>query len=160
MIRKRRKQGGSIGRPAAVLALLALLFATQSFPGQEVIRQDLRHDLRTPGGAQPIEISADAIVTWRQGDRRVVLLRGSASATQGGVIVRMPQAVVWIDEDGRKRTGAYDLDVYGEGGFEIEAPSSRQVASQGLVRLTTRGELRFLSRKEKAQEAAAPLPDG
>ena len=156
MIRKRRKQGGSIGRPAAVLALLALPLLTQSLPGQEVIRQDLRQDLRTPGGAQPIEISADAIITWRQGDRRVVLLRGSASATQGGVIVRMPQAVVWIDEDGRKRTGAYDLDLYGESGFEIEAPSSRQVASQGLVRLTTRGELRFLSRKEKAQEAAAP----
>ena len=103
-----------------------------------------------------IESAADAIITWRQGDRRVVLLRGNASAMQGGAIIRMPQAVVWVDEDGRNRTGAYDIDLYGEGGIEIEAGTGKQSAAQGLVRLTTRGELRFGSRKEKAQEAAAP----
>jgi len=54
------------------------------------------------------------------------------------------------------RTGAYEIEFYGEGGFDVEAGSASRQTPQGMVKLTTRGDIRLSSRNQKTQETSMP----
>ncbi len=138
-------------RALAALALAVLVLVPAAAPAQEVLREDL-----APSAvAQTIQLSADEIVTWADGGSRIFLLRGNACVTQGGVTVRTAQGVVCLDEAGYARTNVYALDLYGEGGFELQGARSRS-APLGVVHLATRGEVRIKSYARPVQQTAQP----
>lgn len=124
---------------AAALALGLACWGLLTAHAQEVVRQALI----TPGNAQPIQIYADTIATWTEGGRRAFLLRGKVSLEQGAVAVKMPQGVVWVDEEAKQKSGVYNLDVYGEGRVAIDNGPLRDEPDAALVQLATRGEVRI-----------------
>ncbi len=132
---KSRRLRGSPSRAAVVLTLLALLgLATAFVPAQDVVRQDLTRS----GQTQPIQLSADEILTWSANGTRILLLRGNVSATQGNTLVRMEQAVAWVDEAGQNNTGVYMVDLYAEANVALQSASEKRGASQAIVHLATR----------------------
>jgi hypothetical protein len=134
------------------VALAVLLSAPATVPGQEVLREDLAQ----PGKTQPIQLSADEILTWMEGGRRAFLLRGNASVSQGAVLIRMPQAAAWVDEEAKGRTGVYEVVVYGEGSLELIDGAKSRVAGSGLVRMSTRGHVNIKAYARPVEQTAMP----
>ncbi len=143
-----RKQGWS-----GVLAMVAAVgLATCPLPawGQQLVKKDLVN----PGDSKPIQLYAEQIATWVEDGQRAFLLKGKVWVEQGTMRLRMPQGVVWIDENSQRQTGIYALEVYGEGGVFYEDSNQRQTNSQALVKLATRGEVRIKPSNGKVIQAA------
>lgn len=133
-----------------MLLILSAAVLVAPAAGQEP--QFLRRELTPADPSRPIGLYADEVITWQGAGGRQFLLRGSVHVEQGETTVRLPEAVVWVDEGAKARTGAYRLDLYGEGGVEIK--EGRQVGSTAgaLLRLTTRGDIRIKSYARKVSE--------
>jgi hypothetical protein len=141
-----------------VLALVALAYAgllarSQTMPANP----DLLHwSHNVKGDAKALVLNADAMTTWSEGSRRVVLLVGKVYIEQGTVQIRMKQAVVWIDEEKKRQTGVYGVDIYGEGEVHIEDGPKSGEGNRTLVDLSTRGEIKLRSYQNKVVEQAQP----
>lgn len=142
------RRRGSLRSAAALCAVLAFLAAPAAVQAQRVLHESLVR----PDNERPITLRADAIATWEDGGRRAFLLKGRASVVQGDTALRMPQGVVWVDESRRAAGGAYLLDVYGEGGIELEDRASVK-ADYGTVRLATRGAVQIYTYANKVVQA-------
>ncbi|MCI0684152.1 MAG: hypothetical protein L0Y71_18745 [Gemmataceae bacterium] len=142
----RQRRRTTLAAAAAALALISLgLVAVR---GQDVVRQDLT----TPDNAQQIRLMADHIATWTEGGRRVFFLHGQAWIEQGLVNLRMPQGVVWVDEDAKEKSGVYRVEVYGEDTVTIDNGPGRQVAQTAIVQLATRGDLRITASEGEVRQ--------
>lgn len=133
---------------AASLALALAFFGLVTARGQDVFRQSLI----TPGNAQNISLYADHIATWTEGGRRVFLLQGKVWVEQGLVNMRMPQGVIWVDEENKQKSGVYTLEVYGDGGVAIDNGPQREVPENAFVQLATRGDLRITATAGEVKE--------
>lgn len=142
------RRRGSPRCVAALCAVLALLVAPAAARAQRILQESLVR----PDDTRPITLRADAIATWADGSRRAFLLKGRASIVQGNTALRMPQGVVWVDESRRAATGTYLVDVYGEGGIELEEQAGVR-ADYGTVRLATRGEVKIYTYAGKVVQA-------
>ena len=139
---------------------LALVLATAFF-GISLARgqNGIQESLVTSANAQPINLFADDIVTWKEGDRLVFQLKGEVVITQGVTTLRCPQGVVWVDEANREKTGAYQIDIYSDGATNLTQGLQQQTGVGGLVRMATRGDLKIQAYKSKlAQRNLAQEP--
>jgi hypothetical protein len=99
----------------------------------------------------PIRIAADNANVWTDGSYRVLLVWGKAVITQGKTEVRLPQGVIWIDEGKQKKTGTYQVTIYGEGEITLEHGTKVQ-GDWGFVHLATRGNVPITAYKGKIEE--------
>jgi hypothetical protein len=138
--------------------MIALALATGLLPClfAQPAQQPLTWIRNNPGDTTAIQMNADEAVTWSDGGKRVFLLTGKVWIEQGGDNVRVPQAVVWVDEAAKKTTGVYHVDLYGDGGVALEADSKTHTAAVGLFELNTRGEIKVKTFKNKVVQKAAP----
>ena len=139
MAEARTRQRRTRTLAAATLALGLVLGGLFFARAQDVVRQSLI----TPGNGQPIQLFAEDIATWTEGGQRAFLLQGKVSLEQGAIALRMPQSVVWVDEEGKQKTGVYNLEVYGDGGVAIDNGPVREVPESALLQFATRGEVRI-----------------
>src|SRR5262249_56122013 len=89
-------------------------------PAAPQVQSPLRWSRNVPGDSRPIILYADDIATWTEQGRRIFLLKGKVLVEQGVVHLHMPQGVVWVDEDHKRRTGIHLLRVYAEGDVRLE----------------------------------------
>lgn len=138
------------------LAIAVLLLSLTSSYSQESLPQSLI----PPGDSKPIQLYADDVATWMDGKQRVFLLVGKVTFEQGALNLRMPRAVVWIDEERRQTHGTYFLNVYGEGGVLLDNGVKSTTGSDALLTMTTRGDIRINAYARKVVEknmAAEPV---
>ncbi len=134
----------------AVAIAVALLGATVAY-GQDMLRKNLA----SPGESRPIEILADDITAWADGDKQILLLKGHVWVAQGATNLRAPQGVVWVDQAGKKESGIYNIQMYGET-LTLEDGKNSQSGKSALVQLATRGEIRVKSYAKKLVTQANP----
>jgi hypothetical protein len=137
------------------LALGLVVLGLTDARAQDILRQSFD----TPGNSRPIQLLADDIATWADGDQQVFLLKGRVWIEQGLVNVRAAQAVVWINQAARKDSGIYNLQVYGEG-VSLDEGKGNRTAQTALLQLGTRGEVHIKSYASKAVQqnlSADPL---
>src|SRR5262249_30355699 len=109
-----------------------------------------------PGEAKPILLSADAIATWLDAGQRIVLLRGHVNVEQGLTALGFSEGTVWIDENGKKTNGIYNVRVYAEGPLTVGTGPTKQTANKGWIDLATRGEIRVKAYGSKVIQQALP----
>ncbi|MCI0455384.1 MAG: hypothetical protein L0Z62_00200, partial [Gemmataceae bacterium] len=119
----------------------------------------LRWGRTDPGNAKPIVLHADEVAVWPEPNGHVFLLRGRVWIEQGLVQLRSQQAVVWVDEQAKKRTGLARVEVYAEGEVVLEE-GARAVTGQGtapraLIELATRGNVAARSYTRRISEQPA-----
>jgi hypothetical protein len=108
----------------------------------------------TPGDPATINLNADYIATWAQGDEQVFLLRGNVWVEQGLLRFSMPEGVVWVDKARKKATGIYYATAYGEGGISLRESAEESRAQRMLLDLATRGNVSVKPRRQKVLEKA------
>ncbi len=128
-----------------LLALAALALPAGRADAQPKI---LHESLVTSNDSTPIRVSADNVSTWKEGDQRIFLVWGKAVIAQGKTQVTLPQGVVWIDEAKQKRTGVYEVTIYGEGEITLEH-GAKVHGDWGFVHLATRGDVPIKAYKGK-----------
>ena len=97
---------GQLKQRRLVCALFALGISALS--SSTVAADDLlRFSYNVPGDAKPVILHADEMATWTEAGRRVVLLKGKVLVEHGVVQMRMPQAVVWIDQQQQRQQVQY-----------------------------------------------------
>jgi hypothetical protein len=138
-------------RRAAAWLTLSLL-ACAAVPYGLAAQEPLRYVRNEPGDSRPILVHADDIVTWQEQGKRVFLLKGQVYLEQADVHVHLPQAVVWVDEDLKKRIGLYQLEIFGEGGVALEVAAQTYDGPLAQLELNTRGEIKLKAFKSKVQE--------
>jgi hypothetical protein len=144
----------------AALGVLALALPGDGRAQVPAPSTTLRWGRNDPGNAQPILLSARDIATWIEGGQRVVLLRGLAVISQGVTEAHMQQAVVWIDQQRKKTSGIFYIDIYAEGDVTV-ADGPRNVHGdspipKALLQLATRGEIQFRTRDSKVSQLPQP----
>ncbi len=136
------------------LALLALLAAAT--PPAARADDLVRLSRNLPGESRPLQIDADEITTWVDGDTRVLLLRGQVLAQQGVVRARFQEGVLLIDLRRYQATHVWDVDVYAEGDVSVQNGPDVTVGPAGFLDLHTRGELKLNAHKSKVKQEARP----
>jgi hypothetical protein len=92
------------------------------------------------------------MTTWTEAGRRAILLKGKVWVEQGVVHVRMREGVVWVDEEAKRRTGIFRVDIYGEGDVSVEDGPKALEGNRGLLDLSTRGEVRLKAYQSKVRQ--------
>lgn len=133
------------------LALLLLAALAPSALGQGLLRKTLA----TPGDSKPVQLYADDVTTWSDAGRQVFLLKGRVWIEQGVINIRAKDAAVWVDVAGKKESGIYNIDVYGEL-VTLENGASTELGEQALLQLGTRGDIRIKSYANKTMQQATP----
>lgn len=132
---------------AALAALSVGLVGWSRARAQDTFRQSYTN----PADGKAIQLNADDISTWAEGTRRVFVLKGRVWLEHGALNVRMPQAVVWIDEQSKKTKGYYEVAFYGEEATINEGGRERSAATAEL-QFATRGVIRVKSYLSRTQE--------
>src|SRR5262245_23483429 len=115
----------AVGRPVS---------STKSELPPEPSRQSF---ISTTDMRRRIEVMADDISTWQEGAVRVFLLQGRAVISQNPlVIARMEQAILWVDEEGQKKSGVFNLRFFGEQ-LRLEQGGKAGWTARGVVDLAT-----------------------
>jgi hypothetical protein len=135
-----------------VLGLLACVL----LPARLIAQDPLRWSQNQPGDIRDIVVNADDIVTWQEQGKRIVLLKGKVYCEQGDTKLRMPEAVLWVDEDLQKRTGVFHLEFFAEGGVTLETGGQTREGPWGLFELNTHGKIPLKSYKNQIQYKAMP----
>ena len=152
-------QGGAVGlhrsdsKPGWQLGVLLLALAALALPAGRADAQAkiLHESLITENNANPIRISTDYASVWTEGDQRIFLVWGNVVVAQGTTQVRLPQGVIWIDEGNQKKTGTYQVTIYGEGNIALEHGTTIQ-GDWGFVHLATRGDVPIKAFKGKIEK--------
>jgi hypothetical protein len=120
----------------------------------------LRLSRNIPGDAKPIQLEADALVTWTEGGSAVLLMKGMCLVEQNIVQARFERGVAFLDVDGYRASGVLGMQLYAEGKVRLDNGSKLQEAGQMVMDLHTRGEFKVRSYKTKVLRqnlAADPL---
>jgi hypothetical protein len=117
----------------------------------------LRFTYNVPGDSKAIVLHADEITSWVEGRQRIILLKGKVLLDHGVVQARMQQAVAWIDLDRYRQTRILRIEFYAEGEITLENGPQTRSASQALLDLSTRGQIKLRSQKGKVIQE--PQPD-
>lgn len=105
---------------------------------------------------RPISIAADQITTWKTGSQQMILLRGQVLIEQGLTSLRFEEGIIWIDEDYKKKTDVYKLQLYAAGGLRAaEGPRNLQ-SDDGLLELRTRGAIQVKSIGRRIAQQSMP----
>jgi hypothetical protein len=121
-------------------------------PAQEVVR--LSDHLA--GDSKPVILEADAIATWMEGGKRIVLLRGTVLVEHGVLHARMQEGVVIVDQAGKQAKGITYVELYGEGEVRVEYGLKTMKGLKANVDLSTRGEIKFLAHRTKVVQQPQP----
>jgi hypothetical protein len=129
------------------VTLGALLGALLAFsPNPAAAQATLRWGRTDPATTKAIVLSADEVITWRAKGQLVFLLKGRAWVEQDVFQARMRQAVVWINEEARKKQGVYPVTVFADGDVSLvernTSPGGDGLLPRALLSLTTRGEIK------------------
>jgi hypothetical protein len=135
-----------------VFAVAGLTTRSQTPPVPVLVRWS--HNLKSE--VKPLVLNADQMATWTEGGRRVVLLHGRVWVEVGILHVRMQEAVVWLDEEGKRTSGIYQGDVYAEGDVHIEDGPKNMEGQRALINLSTRGEVKLRAYSSKVVQKALP----
>ena len=100
------------------------------------------------GDSTPIIVGADDAATWTEGGQRVVVVRGQVLIQEGVVQVRAREAAVFLD----LQAGILHVDVYAEGEVQIDNGAVVQSGAKALASLSTRGEFKLRSYKNKVRQ--------
>jgi hypothetical protein len=136
----------------SLLALGGLAWCRAPSVAQEI----LRFTYNVPGDSKAIVLHADEIATWVEGRQRILLLKGKVLLDHGVVQARMQQAVGWIDLDRYRQTGILRIEFYAELDVSLENGTETRSASQALLDISTRGELKLKSQKGKVIQESQP----
>jgi hypothetical protein len=113
----------------------------------------LRFNHNVPGDSKPIVVHADYMATWIEAGQRVLLARGHVEVEHGVFLAHLGDGVLWIDQEGFRRSGVLRVEMYAEGKVSVENGSETRSADRALINLTTRGEVKLRAHKAKvAQE--------
>lgn len=110
-----------------------------------------------PSDQDPVTLRASYGQTWRQGDKRVHVLRGLCDVAQGPSRMSAQQLVVWensIDIDGKP---ARHLQIYAEGNVTLSQSGSSDERSSVLVDIYSSVDVNF--DVSHAVEMPQPAPD-
>ncbi len=118
------------GARAACAALL-LLCAPLSLFAQSARLTWNRTD---PAANQTITLSARTIASWTEQNYQVFLLSGDAYIEQGVLQGRMENAVVWVNLESQRKTGKYQVEVYGENLTQLLDGSNSVIGTQATPR--------------------------
>jgi hypothetical protein len=99
----------------------------------------LRVSRQAADDSTPIVVDADGVMTWNRGNQHVYLLKGNASAQQGGWLARMENAVVWVDWESQQKSGVLRVEIYAEGNVGVQEGSESKTATMALLELRSRG---------------------
>jgi hypothetical protein len=116
----------------------------------------IRFSRNVPGEAKPVVIDADEIVTWTEGDTRVLLLRGQVLLQHGLVRVQFQNGVLFVDLKGYEATRVWNVEVYGEGDASVQNGADISSGPAAFLDLHTRGELKLNAHKGQVTQAAKP----
>jgi hypothetical protein len=136
----------------AFMAGFVLVLAYLSAGAQDFLKKSFV----VSGDPKPILLNADYVSTWTEGSQRIFLLRGTVWIEQGLIKLSMPESVVWVDENKKKTTGIYNLQVYGEGTVLVKDGSTNTSAGRVLLDMATRGEVRIKARANQVMQLALP----
>jgi len=128
--------------------VLGLLASGNRTLGQEYLKQSFVAASET----RPIQLNADAVSLWQDGDSQVVLLKGNAWIGQGLTTIQAPAAVVFIDLARYKKTGINYLELYADNSVDISDGPRRKMATKAIVMLATQGEVRIKSFQNKVSK--------
>jgi hypothetical protein len=170
-------QGGAVVQPDTTRRLLLAVMACVALAGTGLIARAqrgvppppgasgaedpelVRVARNVPGDSKPIILHADAITTWTDNGRVVLLLQGQVLVEQGVLQARFQQGVVWVDVQRKKRSGILHADLYAEGDVRLQNAAETSAGPRALVDLNTRGELRLFAHQSKVvQQARADDP--
>jgi hypothetical protein len=121
-------------------------------PAQEVVRLSDH----IAGDSKPVVLEADAIATWMEGGKRIVLLRGTVLVEHGVLHARMQEGVVTIDQAGKQTKGITYVELYGEGDIHVEYGLKTAKGVKAYLDLSTRGEVKFLAHRNKVVQQPQP----
>lgn len=126
--------------------LILSLLPTQAAAQESVLRRTVEGDVR-----RPIQFLADDITTWTEDGIRIFLMQGRVTVAQNDLKVKMDEAVVWVDEEGQKKSGLYRIKVAGLK-VALEESGKKQNAEQAVVDLSTRGDIALKAYVSKVTE--------
>jgi hypothetical protein len=155
----RRIAGGAVKtRSRARRLLLALLLLAAGGVAAAVVSAEdlLRFSRNVPGESKPVVVDADQIVTWTEGNIRVLLLKGQVLIQQGVVRAQAQDGVIFVDLDHYQATHVWDVEVYGEGGASVQNGPDASNGSTAVLDLHTAGELKLNAHKGKVTQEARP----
>jgi hypothetical protein len=132
------KRSSSRWLSTSVIAL-GLCCCAFALPWASAQEQMLRWSRDEKNDSRAIRIDSDTASTWFDGGKRVFLAKGKVCVEQGGAVLRADQAVIWVDEAYKKRTGIYRIAVYAEGQSSLDLGSEVKHAGTAYIELTTRG---------------------
>ncbi|HEV3257205.1 MAG TPA: hypothetical protein VG013_10020 [Gemmataceae bacterium] len=135
---------------------VALALGSVAFGAAPAAADILRVAQNEPGDSKPIILYADAVSTWIEGGRRVILLKGAVLIEHDVIHARMQGGVAWVDEEATQRTGIVHVDIYAEGEVRVENGATPQSAPAALLELNTRGELKLKAQQSKVSQQPQP----
>jgi hypothetical protein len=122
-----------------------------------VYAEDLiRFSRNVPGESKPIVVDADEIVTWTEGETRIVLLKGQALVQHATLQTQFPDGVLFVDLKSYQATRIWNVDLYGEGGAAVQNGSEGSNGKTAFLDLHTRGDLKLTAHKSKLTQEARP----
>jgi hypothetical protein len=133
------------------IALLLGLLLVRTHPARAG-DQVLRYSNNEAGNGSAIILHADSIVTWMEGNRRILLFKGHVLIDHGVITVRMDQGVAVIDIQKLQTTNILHFDLFAEGEVKLEHGAVIQTGPTGIMQLNTRGELRLRSHINKVMQ--------
>lgn len=143
-----------------LLALvLAALFAAAGRPPRAEAAPPDRPARAEAVDSRALRIDADEIVTWVEGETRVILLRGQVMVEYGALRTRFREGVALIDLRRYKSSRIWDVELLAEGDVTIQDGTEARTVPSATLEMHTRGELKLNAHKSKvAQERRADDP--
>jgi len=122
-----------------------------------VCAEDLiKFSRNVPGETKPIVVDADEIVTWTEGDTRILLLKGQVLVQHGTLRAQFQDGVFFVDLKSYKATRIWNVDLYGEGGASVQNGAVVTNGKTAFLDLHTRGDLKLNAHKSKLTQEARP----
>ncbi len=123
------------------LFLLALFLVTFFGWNSRISAQAPEFDRLTlpDGGLAPVDFRADYVVTWLEGDTRIVGLSGDILIQQGTTQVRADEAFIW-EKLTQPKNSPHDLTVYANGKVRVCLADKTTEHQTILAQWSTRGK--------------------
>ncbi len=122
------------------LILLALFLATVLGPIARLSAQTTGIDRLTlpDGGLAPVDLRADYVVTWIEGDTRIVGLSGNSLIQQGTTMVKAHEAFIWEKLTAPKNS-PHPLTIYATGNVTVSIDEATTKHQRIVAQWSTRG---------------------
>ncbi len=91
-----------------------------------------------PADAEPIQLNADYVATWKDAGQQVFLLRGNVIVSQGTTAIRSGDMVVWVDMQRYQTEQIFSALVYGDKSISLDSGAKGKAdADYGYVRMAS-----------------------